>query len=530
MKKLYSVVLMFSFIVVGLLTFNVSSVFAIGSTPEAKNMRLVGFNNLQARSAYQPIAYQQDGRWIAYIGHHGGAAVNPQTGVMENNGTSIVDVTDPTRPIYLKHIPGPSGVGEAGGAQMVRACGAKDLPNANLNSDPDRKKHYLLRATANGHEVYDVSDPSNPKLVVSIISNLDDTHKNYWECDTGIAYLVVDGQSLADGLLGNAKVPSGLPNWRVGRMTMIVDLSNPADPKFIRLWGLQGQQPGTTGTVPQELHRPISIGPKGIRGVTDRVYFGHGTGSDGILQIVDRKKLLDPAGNGRNPSANFRTNPTEADLFCPQLGRMDISPTMGAHTVFPLLRQPVPSLAAQAQNSTRDFVILTNEAGGGSAAGICTGNRQLMYVVDVTTGTSGNEAKPTIISNYQVPEDSGDFCSRGGRFGAHASSENFTEFFYGKIIFESWFNAGVRAIDIRDPFSPKEVGYYIPATTSDTDVRCTTVNLPVGGKPTPVEICNFAIQTNNVDVDSRGNIYIVDRANTGMHILNLSGKALDVLK
>ena len=53
---------------------------------------------------------------------------------------------------------------------------------------------------------------------------------------------------------------------------------------------------GTTGPVPQDVHGPISIGPKGIRGVTDRVYFGHGTGSDGILQIVDRKKLLDPAG------------------------------------------------------------------------------------------------------------------------------------------------------------------------------------------------------------------------------------------
>jgi hypothetical protein len=59
---------MFPFIIIGLLTFNVSSVFAIGSTPEAKNMRLVGFNNLQARSAYQPIAYQQDGVGLRTLG------------------------------------------------------------------------------------------------------------------------------------------------------------------------------------------------------------------------------------------------------------------------------------------------------------------------------------------------------------------------------------------------------------------------------------------------------------------------------
>jgi hypothetical protein len=37
-----------------------------------------------------------------------------------------------------------------------------------------------------------------------------------------------------------------------------------------------------------------------------------------------------------------------------------------------------------------------------------------------------------------------------------------------------------------------------------------------------------AIQTNNVEVDERGYIYIVDRANTGMHILELTGAAREV--
>jgi hypothetical protein len=40
--------------------------------PEASNMRLVGMNDLQARSAYQPTIHHQGDRWIAYIGHHGG--------------------------------------------------------------------------------------------------------------------------------------------------------------------------------------------------------------------------------------------------------------------------------------------------------------------------------------------------------------------------------------------------------------------------------------------------------------------------
>src|SRR5688572_30632088 len=95
---------------------------------ESNNMQLLGHNDLQARSAYQPLVHQQGSRWIAYIGHHGGSALNPLTGNVENNGTSIVEVTDPRNPIYLRHIPGPSGVGEAGGAQMVRVCNGTELP------------------------------------------------------------------------------------------------------------------------------------------------------------------------------------------------------------------------------------------------------------------------------------------------------------------------------------------------------------------------------------------------------------------
>src|SRR5690349_246552 len=89
----------------------------VGAPPEALNMRLVGADDLQGRSAYQPTIHQQDGRWIAYIGHHGGTdavpkPMNPLTGRNESNGTSIVDVTDPAHPKYLFHIPGEDGTYE----------------------------------------------------------------------------------------------------------------------------------------------------------------------------------------------------------------------------------------------------------------------------------------------------------------------------------------------------------------------------------------------------------------------------------
>src|SRR3954470_4215048 len=80
----------------------------VGDPPEANNMRLVGHNDLQARSAYQPTIHRQGDRYIAYIGHHGGTdaigkPVNPMNGQAEFNGTSILDVTDPAKPVYLFH-------------------------------------------------------------------------------------------------------------------------------------------------------------------------------------------------------------------------------------------------------------------------------------------------------------------------------------------------------------------------------------------------------------------------------------------
>jgi hypothetical protein len=72
-------------------------------------------------------------------------------------------------------------------------------------------------------------------------------------------------------------------------------------------------------------------------------------------------------------------------------------------------------------------------------------------------------------------------------------------------------------VDIRDPFNPKDVAFYIPATTASTDQRCVKVN--------GADRCKVAIQTNNVEVDDRGLIYLADRADTGLHIVELTGAA-----
>jgi hypothetical protein len=183
-------------------------------------------------------------------------------------------------------------------------------------------------------------------------------------------------------------------------------------------------------------------------------------------------------------------------------------PFNGAHTVFPMPKMPVNEFAHDKDGKLRDIVMIVDE----QIRNECTEPRQMVWFVDVTI-----EAHPMVISNFQVPEESGHFCDRGGRFGSHSSNESMAPIFYKKVAFIAYFNAGVRAVDVRDPYHPKEIGYFIPSITEATDKRC----IKVDGK----DRCKVAIQTNNVETDDRGYVYIVDRANTGMHILELTPEA-----
>jgi hypothetical protein len=226
-------------------------------------MRLLGYNDLQARSGYHPVIIRQGERWIAYVGHHGGKALNSLTGVVEPNGTSILDVTDPRKLRYLAHIPGEDGEGEDGGAQMVRACNGSELPKG------DRGKTYLLRTFGNSaQEIWDVTVPERPAILATIERN-SGTPQERW-----------GGPGI--------RVPRfGVGEWRTSIM-QVWDLSDPAKPVHIRGFSLPGHQAGSSGPMAPDMHGLTSTGPAG-----NRVYVAYGTNRNGVIQIVDRKKLLE---------------------------------------------------------------------------------------------------------------------------------------------------------------------------------------------------------------------------------------------
>ncbi len=448
-----------------------------GHPAEAQNVRLVGTDDLQGRSAYQPFPIRQGDRTILYVGHHAGRITNPLTGNEEESGTSVVDVTDPIRPQYLRHIP---ASGEARGAQHVQVCAGDELPRG------EPGKFYLLRTNGNdGHEIWDVTEPRSPSLLTTVarvgknaLTGERGTHKNGWDCASGIGYLIgsVDG-------------------WRATRVLQLYDLGTPATPVHLRDFSLVGVEPGSTGPVPggTGIHEAVALG--------NRVYIAYGTASDGVVQIVDLSKLLE--GDPK---------PTPENLRLPEVGRLDMPSFWGGHTAWPMLDMAIGDYTDDRDGRIRDFLVVPSE----SFANQCQETRHVVFMVDIT-----DEAHPFPVSSFQVQESAGNFCDRGGRFGPHGLQGSFEPIYYKKLVLVSWFNAGLRVVDVRDPFHPREVGFYIPATTEQTEKRCVTID--------GVESCKVAIQTNNVEVDDRGFIYLVDRAATGLHIVELINSAKEIV-
>jgi hypothetical protein len=345
----------------------------ISQSGEQRNMRRVGHADLQGRAAYHPdfIRYP-DGRVIAFVGTHSStppSSINPDSNLpkpnplkpgspVEPNGTMIVDVTNPGNPVEKFHIPGPIANGSAQ-TQSNRMCLGSDLPSG----IPGRV--YMMRNVQtnnlafSGYEVWDVTDVTNPTLVSSI-RNLRNTHKHWWECKTGIAYLP-----------GSRGSPA--PQWRRGQSLVIVDWRNPTSPPiYLRTHGLPGGQPSGTGPVPPSLHGPISAHehpnaagtlararptePDDVIG--NRIYLAWGVGDDGVLQVLDRKKTLPfPYGTWSGDP----DNPTNEQLESAQASILYMSPDQGGHTSFPVFGMVPKSYQDFTEFKTRDIVLLASE-------------------------------------------------------------------------------------------------------------------------------------------------------------------------
>jgi hypothetical protein len=256
----------------------------------------------------------------------------------------------------------------------------------------------------------------------------------------------------------NARQLAFLPNDAEGwnrRVIWTLDISDPLKPEVISIWGLPWQKADGqgVGNDPMPADSTCTLhGPPVIRG--DRMFAAFWGGGVAVIDCSDLRDMK-------------------------LLGHLSWSPPFPGsnHTAWPI--------------GDRPYLVVTDEA----RARQNYWDSQFMWILDIR-----DETNPLPVSTWFPDRDK--YFNRGGRFGAHNILENIpAEGPWANLVFLTYFNAGLRAIDVSDVLRPKEVGYYVPA-------------LPDGQK---------AIQSNDIGADEHGRLYLIDRWGAGMHILEYTG-------
>jgi hypothetical protein len=404
----------------------------------------------------------------AYIGHI------PNK---ENLGTSIVDISDPKNPrlvaavtlddptshshkvrvvgglMLVNHERNPTPIGrraeqlpgvrrelrEALGREPTRVELAQKLSvtEADLAAIEAAEKQPYRNG---GFRIYDVGNPAAPELVHHQLTGGIGVHR--FDMDERYAYISTE----MDGFIGNILV--------------IYDLRNPGKPEEISRWWMPGQnlaageKPSWSGKR-HRLHHALRFG--------DEMWASCWHGGFRIVDVADLKKPKTVASYNYHPPF---PEPTHTVMPMPtKLGRRRIAIAIDEED--------------QAQSANEE-----QARRGRPHAG--------MSVFDVS-----DYANVKALSLFEVSELDSPFArTPGARFGAH----QFHERMVGTLVFAVWFGAGLRVVDVADPSSPREVGYFIPE--------------PAGGRSAP--------QSNDVVLDQRGLVYVVDR-HVGFDILEFDG-------
>ncbi|PWU24615.1 MAG: hypothetical protein C5B48_05495 [Candidatus Rokuibacteriota bacterium] len=304
-------------------------------------------------------------------------------------------------------------------------------------------------AFSEGVLLWDISDPAEPRQLSHFRTGHRGTHRNGFD-DRGILHL-------------SARVKG-----QEGLILMLVDVSDPTAPREIGRFSMPEQVPG---------RRPPGDLPFGVHGpslrVGDLAYLPYG---DLGLVIVDVARPERPA----------------------LVGQLSVHPPLGtriaAHSAVPL-----PS---------RNLLVLNSEA----LEEDCDEPVGFAGVVDVT-----RPATPRLVSLFPTPRppkgapyDS--FCERGGRFGPHNQSIALGNPHLVQdetLCFLTYFNAGLRVFDMRNPHHVSEVAYMIP---KDPTTR-------LGPKPR-----TLVTQVEDVLVDARGFVYFTEK-NSGLYIARWHGRS-----
>jgi len=301
-----------------------------------------------------------------------------------------------------------------------------------------------------GVDIWDISKPETPKK----ISHFDASGPQslgvhcIWTGDGEYLHI---SSGAADFQARNAK------DYQFYR---IIDVRNPSKPTEVGRWWYPGQKEGDAEpALPRHPKFDSGYRPHNIQVYKqrpDRAYLGYIDGGVVILDISDKSK--------------------------PKLvSKFNYSPPYNgfSHTAMPLFGKD-------------NLLIVSDE---------CTKDDGEDWPKPTWVFDIRNEKNPVPISTLPLPPVEV-FGKRGGRYGSHNLYENYPldcAWRSDSIVLATFFNGGVRAYDLSNPFQPKEIAYFVPGAPKLS---------PKG-----------AIQINDVYVDDRGLVYIGDRFTGGLYVL-----------
>jgi hypothetical protein len=379
-------------------------------------------------------------------------------------GMSMQLAKDGRRVLWLAHESAPKNFTavDVSDPRAPKVIVQTDLPHAQMRSNSLEVAGDLMAVAYQvtkfglkpaGFELFDIRQPERPRSVSSF-----DASGPY---SRGCHQLwFVDGKTVHLACADPALKPRNPKDDQVYR---IVDVSHPSRPQAVGGWHLPGTMDGDDAPPPQRLPAKFDAGFRAHNTNVypdrpDRCYLGYIDGGIMVLDISERSrpKLVSRWSNSP-PYNGFN------------------------HTVLPLFE--------------RGLLVVSDESVQDNA----TDWPKLVWIIDAR-----DERHLVSISTLPLPPVDA-FSKRGGRFGAHNIHENPPvpgAWKSENVVIGTFFNGGVRAYDISDPYSPREIAYFVPPAPEGSKIG--------------------AVQINDVFVDDRGIVFTVDRHNGGLYALEMN--------
>ncbi len=369
----------------------------------------------------------------------------------------VIDVTDPLRPTHFAENAWAGG--GAGGPPAIgynRQLGkwimivGDSPPGTSVSEDqrggkyqfPEKIDATLTHRGLRGCRIYDVSDPANISLLAEWSVDQGDPSREL-QTGEGVFRIHYDGGKYAymDAGPDDSFANMESPIHHHTRCLQIIDVEDPANPKFVSNWWVPGQRTSEREDYAawREYGDRVSwTSSNGFFYVPQRVEDGgrycYSTwGSFGFL-IHD---VSDPA-NPQLVSQFFRNQGAGSiDFFDCNLGWLDQGIAI-----------------AHGETLELDCAVPTH----------------LPWILDVS-----DPANPIPLSqmpNPQPPPEApyDDFCNKRGRYGVRHSSPLISPGTVDRPFFPiTFFTGGLQCYDITDPRNPRINAYFVPPQAGDLD-------------------------------------------------------------